>query len=120
MNIFFSYPHDGNAGLVDRLKTDLEARGHTAWLDKSEIRAGEDWRARITHGIQDSQRGVAFLSKHSTRDPRVCLNEIAIGLDEKGGDSFWVSVLVEPFEQAQPPVLGQSVGCYGRCSMPWN
>jgi hypothetical protein len=104
VKVFFSYPHDSNIALVERLKADLEARGHEVWFDRSEIKAGDDWRARITRRIQEAQRGVAFLSKHSTRDPGVCLNEIAIGLDEKGGDNFWVSVLVEPFDQVQPPV----------------
>lgn len=104
LKVFFSYPHDVHQELVERLKADLESRGHEVWFDGEQIKAGDDWRAKITRGIQDSDRGVAFLSKHSTRDPGVCLNEIAIGLDEKGGEDFWVSTLVEPLAEAQPPV----------------
>ena len=33
MKIFFSYPHDTNAPLVERIKSDLEARGHEVWFD---------------------------------------------------------------------------------------
>jgi hypothetical protein len=102
VKIFFSYPHDANAPLVQRIRADLEARGHEVWLDASEIKAGDDWRDRITRGILDSERIVAFLSKHGTRDPGVCLNEIAIALAEKG--EHLVSVLVEPEDEVRAPV----------------
>jgi tetratricopeptide (TPR) repeat protein len=102
MKIFFSYPHDGNAKFVDRLKVDLEARGHEVWFDASEIRAGDDWRNAITRGILESQQVVAFLSKWSVRDPGVCLNEIAIALADKG--EALVTVLVEPEDKVATPV----------------
>ena len=68
MKIFFSYPHDDNAQLVERLKKDLEARGHEVWFDAEQIKTGDEWRDRITRGILDSQQVVAFRSKHSVRD----------------------------------------------------
>ena len=97
MNIFFSYTHDENSFLAKRLKKDLEARGHTVWFDEAEIKTGDDWRSMITRGILDSDSVVAFLSKHSMRDPGVCLNEIAIAIAmaEKGDEAI-VRVLVEP------------------------
>lgn len=95
MNIFFSYPHDNNAALVNRLKLDLEKRHHTVWFDEEEIKTGNDWRSKITRGILESDTVVAFLSKHSVRDPGVCLNEIAIALADKGDEAI-VTVLVEP------------------------
>jgi tetratricopeptide (TPR) repeat protein len=103
MNIFFSYPHDVNAPFVERLKLDLEARGHTVWFDKAEIKTGNDWRNQITRGILGSEAVVAFLSKHSVRDPGVCLNEIAIALAEKS-DEAMVTVLVEPEKEVCAPV----------------
>ncbi len=103
MKIFFSYPHDDNAKLVNRIKADLEARGHELWFDASEIKEGDEWRNKITRGILDSQAVVAFLSKHSVRDPGVCLNEIAIALAEKGDDAL-VTVLVEPEKQVSAPI----------------
>lgn len=36
--IFFSYAHDENEWLVQKLKTDIEHRGHKIWIDRSEIR----------------------------------------------------------------------------------
>jgi len=103
MNIFFSYPHDDNAGFVKRLKQDLEARGHTVWFDEAEIKTGDDWRSKITRGILESQTVVAFLSKWAVRDPGVCLNEISIALAEKGDEAI-VTVLVEPEKDVSAPV----------------
>ena len=82
--IFFSYGHDGNRELVDRFKFDLEKRGHTVWIDYKEIGTWDDWKSRITQGIHDSQMAIAFLSMHSTRDPGVCRNEMAMALNHFG------------------------------------
>ncbi len=103
MQIFFSYPHDSNGPLVLRLKADLEARGHTVWLDSQQIGGGAEWRRAITAGILASDGAVAFLSRHSVRDPGVCLNEIAIVLAEKGDEAL-VTVLVEPEKEVAAPV----------------
>ena len=32
-----------NTPLVERISRDLEAAGHGVWIDRSEIKAGEDW-----------------------------------------------------------------------------
>jgi hypothetical protein len=100
LRIFLSYGHDANEGLVRRIKTDLEKRGHDVWFDKSEIKSGDDWRRSITDGVTGSHKFVSFLSKHSTRDPGVCLDEIAIGV--KGGNIQ--TILVESEQEMQPPV----------------
>ena len=102
LRIFLSYGHDANEELVRRIKADLEERGHDVWFDKSEIRSGDDWRRAITDGILDSQRVVSFLSKHSTRDPGVCRDEIAIAIGVKGGNIQ--TILVESEQEVQPPV----------------
>lgn len=78
--------------MVERIKGDLEARGHEVWFDADGIKTGDDWRNAITRGILDSEQVVAFLSKWSVRDPGVCLNEIAIALADKG--DAMVTVLV--------------------------
>lgn len=100
--IFLSYGHDSNEELVRRLKADLEKRGHDVWFDKSEIKFGDEWRRSITDGIVDSQRVLSFLSKHSTRDPGVCRDEIAIAIGVKGGNIQ--TILVESEQEVQPPV----------------
>jgi|GEM_PF-1210686 len=99
--IFLSYGHDRNAGLVSELKTDLEKRGHEVWIDYKDIGTWEDWRGNITRGIIDSELAVAFLSRHSTRDPGVCRNEIAIALHHFG---IVYPVLLEAEAEVDPPV----------------
>jgi hypothetical protein len=102
LRIFLSYGHDANEELVWHIKADLEKRGHDVWFDKTEIKAGDDWRRSITDGILNSHRVVAFLSKHSTRDPGVCRDEIAISIGVKGGNIQ--TILVESEAEVQPPV----------------
>jgi len=102
MRIFLSYGHDSNEELVRRIKADLEKRRHVVWFDKSQIKFGDEWRRSITDGIVDSHRVLSFLSKHSTRDPGVCRDEIAIAIGVKGGNIQ--TILVESEEEVQPPV----------------
>jgi len=99
MRIVLSYGHDGNEELVRLTQADLEARGHDVWFDKAEIKVGDDWRRAILDGIDRSNQVLSFLSKHSTRDPGVCLDEIAIAIGVKSCNIQ--SVLVET--EAQPP-----------------
>ena len=103
MKIFFSYPHDHNQPFVERVKDALEARGHEVWFDQKEIEEGDEWRAKITKGILESDSAVAFLSAHSVRDPGVCLNEIAIAMAEKGDEAL-ITVLVEPEREVSAPL----------------
>ncbi len=101
LRIFLSYGHDANEDLVRRIKVDLEGRGHDVWFDKSEIKCGDDWRRAITDGIIGSNRVLSFLSKYSSRDPGVCLDEIAIAIGVKGGNIQ--TVLVESETEVKPP-----------------
>lgn len=101
LRIFLSYGHDANEELVICIKADLEKRGHDVWFDKSEIKAGDNWRRSITDGITGSDKFVSFLSKHSTRDPGVCLDEIAIAIGVKGGNIQ--TILVEGEQEVKPP-----------------
>jgi hypothetical protein len=101
MRIFLSYGHDSNEELVRRIRADLETRGHDVWFDQSEIKTGHDWRRSITEGIVDSHRVLSFLSKYSTRDPGVCLDEIAIAIGVKGGNIQ--TILVESEQEVKPP-----------------
>jgi len=102
MRIFLSYGHDRNEELILRIKTDLEALGHDVWLDREEIKFADDWRRTITDGIRSSDWMFSFLSKHSTRDPGVCLDELGIALGVKGG--IVQTILVESEKEVAPPV----------------
>lgn len=101
LGIFLSYGHDRNEELVLRIKSDLEKRGHRVWIDRSEIKSGDDWRRAITGGIIESERFISFLSRHSTRDPGICLDEIGIAIGVKGGDIQ--TILVESEKEVCPP-----------------
>lgn len=84
MKLFFSYGHDDNAEIVNRLAEDLRKDGHEVWIDTTNIRSGDDWRRKITEGITKSELTMAFASKHSVRDPGVCLDELKIAVCVKG------------------------------------
>jgi tetratricopeptide (TPR) repeat protein len=99
--IFFSYGHDHHREIVERLREDLAARDHHVWIDYKEIGTWEDWREKILQGIHDSELAIAFLSKHSVRDPGVCRNEIAIAM-RRFGDVH--PVLLERLERHEIPV----------------
>ncbi len=101
LRIFLSYGHDSNEELVRRIKADLEKRGHDVWLDKTEIKFGDEWWRAITDGILKSNRVLSFLSKPSTCDPGVCLDEIAIAIGAKGGNIQ--TILVGSEQEVKPP-----------------
>lgn len=101
LRIFLSYGHDSNEELAFLICKDLKIRGHDVWIDKSEVKFGDDWRRKITDGILDSQRVLSLLSKYSTRDPGVCLDEIALAIGTKGGNIQ--SILVESENEVTPP-----------------
>jgi tetratricopeptide (TPR) repeat protein len=104
MKIFLSYGHDDNTPMVERIRKDLEARGHEVWIDTSQIKAGDDWRRSIAQGVQDAQKTLAMLSRHSVREPGVCRDELAISL-ANGGDQSLVTVLLESEKEVSPPLL---------------
>ena len=103
MRVFLSYGHQPpeNADLVQRIRARLEAAGHETWMDAPNIEHGDDWRRAIMAGLQASDWTLAFLSRHSVRDPGVCLDELNIALHVKGGAI--AAVLIEPADQVDPP-----------------
>jgi WD40 repeat protein len=106
LRIFLSYGHDDNVDLVLRIKAGLERRGHDVWFDKNPqkekgIRPGDDWRRAITDGIACSNQVLSFLSKHSTRVPGVCIDEIGIALGVKGGNIR--TILLEGEKEVKSP-----------------
>src|ERR1043166_6970588 len=102
MKVFLSYGHDRNAPLVTRISEDLGKAGHEPWLDSVAIKSGADWRREIAKGLDESEWTLAFLSKHSTRDPGVCLDELAIALNVKAGAI--ATVLLEAEKEVAPPI----------------
>lgn len=104
MKIFFSYGHDDNAPFVERIKQELEKRhpDYSIWFDKSNIHAGDDWRRSIYSGISESDAVLACLSRHSVREPGVCLDELRIAAGERSCEI--ASILLESPEEVRPPL----------------
>ena len=92
-DIFFSYGHDPNSYIVKKLKEDLEKRNHKVWFDERDIRTGEFWENEIIKGLEKSNKVVAFLSNHSTRNPGVCREELRVAVGIKG--AFVKTILLE-------------------------
>ena len=108
MKIFLSYGHDSNAPLIEKIKEYLskDAEGnlkHEVWIDTSGIKAGKDWREKITKGVLESDVVLAGLSEHSTRIPGVCRDEISISIGVKGGNIR--TILLEPSDTVAPPAM---------------
>lgn len=101
LELFFSYGHDRNRLLVERIKRDMEKRGHHVWIDTSEIKAGDHWRDDILNGVLKASSVIAFLSEHSTRNPGVCLDELKIAVCVRGAEVK--TVLLEPENRIKPP-----------------
>jgi tetratricopeptide (TPR) repeat protein len=95
MKIFISYPHQPieHAQLVERiisrLRSECKADGtplfEKVWFDNDHLLAGGDWPQCIVDGILESDWTIAFLSRHSLRDPGVCLKEIGLSCFRNGG-----------------------------------
>lgn len=58
MKIFFCSPHVANGPPVQRIKADLDIRGHEVCLDANQIKSGDDSRSAIARGILESQQEV--------------------------------------------------------------
>jgi len=107
--IFLSYAHrsereedfDVSEELVLLIQQELQRDGHLVWIDKEGIRAGSQWRERITAAILEHAHFLSFLSIRSVRDPGVCLNEIAIAL---GQCKNIQTVLVQDERRVAPPL----------------
>ena len=101
--LFFSYGHDDNKEIVNKLKDDLQKNGYKVWMDYNGIGTWEDWRGKITEAILNHDLAIVYLSEHSTRDSadNVCLNEIALVLDKPMKIK---PILTESMGKVKPPI----------------
>lgn len=72
MKTFLSYGHDSNALLIEKIKEYLskDAEGNLkseVWIDTSKIKAGKNWREKITKVVLENNVVLAGLSYHFTR-----------------------------------------------------
>lgn len=101
--VFISYGHDEHSILAERLKEDLENRGHKVWFDLEKLTGGSDWESWIEKGLnwvaEDKSRGrvVFLMTPHSTRRPDgFCLNEILKAVSNNLGIIPIMVVFCEP------------------------
>ena len=91
-DIFVSYVRE-DADRVDRLVNELEAVGHSVWLDRKRILAGQRWADQIRRAIQSGACFVACFSERSEQKGRSYMREeLEIALDEvrlRSRDTAW-------------------------------
>ena len=78
---FISYSRT-DADFVLRLCQDLRAAGTSIWLDKLDIRPGDDWDESIARGLAECGRMVIVLSPTSVASDNV-LDEVGYALSKK-------------------------------------
>lgn len=98
--LFISYGHP-QAWICRRICQELEAAGFSVWFDEKQISSGKNWREEIAVGIQNSESVIAMLSRHSVRNPGVCLDELSIAIGIRNGNIL--SILLESEDVVRPP-----------------
>lgn len=105
LQIFLSYGHDEKAFIAQKVKEELEKKGHQVWFDLERLRCGADWEKYIEDGINwvadagPNARFVLLMTPHSVRRPDgICLNELARAI-QRNIDVYPVMV-----EWCEPPL----------------
>lgn len=74
-DLFISYGRRESLGFVARLHQKLKLAGYETWFDKVNIPDGEDYSARIKHGIESAHNFVYVMAARALSSP-YCLIEI--------------------------------------------
>lgn len=64
--VFISYSHMDKA-IAEKLIADLGRAGHACWIDKAEIKGGDEWMQSITAGINNSYAFILLVSDDANR-----------------------------------------------------
>ena len=67
LKIFLSYGHDQHAVDAERIKADLEQRGHSVWFDQERLKVGGDWEQYIEEGLRECDKVVLLMTPYSVR-----------------------------------------------------
>lgn len=91
--VFVSYVRE-DFKIIDKLKNELEAKGITVWLDRDQIRAGEQWQAAIRKAIREGAFFIACFSDSYGRKAKSYMNaELGIAVEElrlRQPDRIWL------------------------------
>lgn len=110
IRVFESYGWRDAADIAARLKSSLDQKGYTVWIDREHMKVDEEHFApEIEEALQESEIVVALLSPHSVRgvaheerETSKCYNEIRIA--DKLRRPI-VPVMVQEFNGAPPFLL---------------
>ncbi len=64
--VFISYSHVDKT-IAEKLIADLGKAGHACWIDKVEIKGGDEWMQSITAGINNSYAFISLVSDDANR-----------------------------------------------------
>jgi hypothetical protein len=106
MKLFLSYP-SGQRELAERLTLALEAEGHEAFIDRSELKPGESFHKRLRESIFGAHAMVFLVTPDSVRPGSYALAELNIARQRwrrPSGHVLPVIVLPTPIS-ALPPYL---------------
>ena len=81
VKIFLAHASEDKDAVID-LYNRLKAKGFKPWLDKKDLRAGQNWRSEIPKAIRNSQVFIACLSKQSVAKQSYVQREFRIALQE--------------------------------------
>jgi hypothetical protein len=103
MKVFLSYARE-DADRVETLYRNLAAAGFEPWMDRSDIRSGEDWLKQIRAAVADSDVFLACISKHSVNKGGVLQEELDIAL-RLWRKRWWRRLKVVPLrlDSTEPP-----------------
>jgi len=97
--IFLSYASP-DQHRIDEFYQHLKAGGFNPWMDKYEIRGGQNWDFEIKKALKRAAIIVVFLSNVSVSKRGYCQREIKIALDKAQekllGDIYIVPVALDP------------------------
>lgn len=80
-DVFLSYSHDDRE-IVEKIASNIQARGFECWKDKDRLRAMDPFNVLIEEAIDESQVFIAFLSKtYVSKD--YCIHEFNRAIDKK-------------------------------------
>lgn len=101
LNIFLSYGHE-ECDFRDMICEAIRTRGHKVWFDAEQIHFNDSWRQKIEKGILTSNVVIGCLSKYSTRERSVCLDELSIAAGIRGGRKVY-TILLDKEDEVKPP-----------------
>lgn len=98
--VFISYVRQ-DMEMVERLKSDLEARGIAVWLDKADISPGMNWQHAIRKAISEGMAFIAcFSTNYAARNKTYMNEELQLAISEirmMPKDQVWfLPVLLSP------------------------